>query len=659
MILPIQISGQSLQILNNRVPVNLKSRTIFFFADKSYTVEGRLEGRTSMGKQNPEANQQAQDPDLASIRAGDISFEEQVEIIGEINEVIEKNRIEIKPDTFAFSPKKQGSLIPLLINGGALVILAAAAFLLLAFFNREEQSLIRESATVLTAEGKLIAALRQESEQQLSEKDRQIADIQARLEDLRKQAETAKLDTEAKIRVREDQLRAELEAQLAAEREKLQGEGLATAAINDQVRSLEQRLTSENESRLTAFRNQSEAELAEKEAELAALEEQYRQSLLQFQQERSALEQQFSQREAELRAQLAEQAAEAESAQAEVADQLAALREQRQREQLVFDQILSSYNQVEDDLAGGRYEAALGDLNNLESYLSQTTISSLPAIRARIPTERFLIASLRNLIEARQAPAPQAIAQPEEAAPSEADQLLASISDTVAEADRLVQSGDRAGAERLYSSAIGQIPDMQRSHTYLVEAARRAAAAQSAGQDSSAALNRLQTELDRTKATLNQRTRELGQAKTTISQQSQQLSSYKASQAEIAALRQEVSSLRQRYSSLSSSGASGRVSQSKVLDLVDTKLQVREVLSSEPVRSQYPELYDAMEEYFNIYGKVQLQSGQEDALEDANAVLDDLLGSGSANLSAMKNSYAAAEDDPFAQFLRKLEALLE
>jgi hypothetical protein len=626
-----------------------------------------------MGKQNPQPNQQVQDPDLASIRAGDISFEEQVEIIGEINEVIEKNRIEIKPDTFAFSPKKQGSLIPLLINGGALVILAAAAFLLLAFFNREEQSLIRESATVLTAEGKLIAALREESEQQLSEKDSQIADIQARLEDLRKQAETAKLDTEAKIRAREDQLRAELEAQLAAEREKLQGEGLATTAINDQVRSLEQRLTSENESRLAAFRNQSEAELAEKEAELAALEEQYRQSLLQFQQERSALEQQFSQREAELRAQLAEQAAEAESAQAEVADQLAALREQREREQLVFDQILSSYNRVEDDLAGERYDAALGDLNNLESYLSQTTIASLPAIRDRIPTERFLITSLRDLIEARRAPAPQAIAQPEGAAPSEADRLLSSISATVAEADQLVQSGDSAGAERLYSSAIGQIPDMQRSHTYLVEAVRRAAAAESAGPDSSAALTRLQAELDRTKASLSQqarelnqakanldqRTRELSQAKTTVSQQSQQISSYKASQAEIAALRQEVSSLRQRYSSLSSSGASARVSQSKVLDLVDTKLQVREVLSSEPVRSQYPELYDAMEEYFDTYGKVQLQSGQEDALEDANAVLDDLLGSGSADLSAMKNSYAGSEGDPFAQFLSKLEALLE
>ena len=130
---------------------------------------------------------------------------------------------------------------------------------------------------------------------------------------------------------------------------------------------------------------------------------------------------------------------------------------------------------------------------------------------------------------------------------------------------------------------------------------------------SSAALSKLQAELDRTKAalsqqtrklnqrtaTLDQRNRELNQARATISQQSQQISRYETSQREIAALRQEVTTLRQRYKTLSSRGGSARVPQSKVLALVDTKLQVREVLSSEPVKSQYPELYDAMEEYFD------------------------------------------------------------
>ena len=153
--------------------------------------------------------------------------------------------------------------------------------------------------------------------------------------------------------------------------------------------------------------------------------------------------------------------------------------------------------------------------------------------------------------------------------------------------------------------------------------------------------------------------RAVPQARATITRQSRQIAGCEASQAEIAALRQEVGTLRRRYNSLSSGGASARVSQSKVLDLVDTKLQVREVLSSQPVRSRYPGLYDAMEEYFETFGTVQLQSGQEEALQDANAVLDDLLGSGSADLTSMKRSYAGAEGDPFAQFLQKLEALLD
>ena len=384
-----------------------------------------------MGKQNPQSNQNV-DPDLASIRSSDISFDEQIEIIGQINEVLEKNRIKITPDTFAFTPKKQGNLIPLLINVGAMLILLAGSFSLLSYFNREERSLISESAAVLTAEGKLIAALREESKEQLDEKDQQITEIQARLEELRTQAEMAKLDTEAKILEREDQLRAELEAELAVERQKLQAEGLSASEINGQLRSLEQRLTAENQSQLAAFRRQSEQELAEKEAELATLEEQYRQSLLQSRQERSSLQQQFSAREAELRAQLEQQAARAESAQVEAADRLAQLREQRQKEQLVFDQILSSYNRVDESIKNGQYSTALRDLDNLGSYLSQASIADLPAVQDRIPVDRFLIASLRRLIETESTPVPEVGAQDQEAAPSQAESLLASVSSTVA-----------------------------------------------------------------------------------------------------------------------------------------------------------------------------------------------------------------------------------
>ena len=83
------------------------------------------------------------------------------------------------------------------------------------------------------------------------------------------------------------------------------------------------------------------------------------------------------------------------------------------------------------------------------------------------------------------------------------------------------------------------------------------------------------------------------------------------------------------------------------------------MLSSDPVKSEHPELYGSMEEYFDTYGAVQAQAGKEQALADALAVVDDLLGAGAADLASIKHGYATAEGDAFAELLQKLQALLE
>ena len=561
-----------------------------------------------MQKQNSHSDPEMEQ-DLSALRSADISFEDQVQIIGQINEAVEKNRIEIKADTFLYKAKKNGSSIPLLVNAAALLLLVGAALFMLFIFNREERTLIRESATVLSAEGKLIAALRQESEQQLNRKDRQITEIRNRLEELRRQAETARLETEAQIRQREEQLRGELEARVAAERRSLEDQGLSDARIDDRLRELERRLSTENDARLTEFRGLAERQLEEKQAEIENLEQQNRQTLLQFQQERSALQQQFSQREEQLRARLAREVAEARENQQEAADQLTALRDQQRAERLVGNQILSSYNGVEDALAAGRYDTALEDLETLDGYLSQEAITVLPALQDRIPTERFLIASLRDLIELRR---------------------LAGTGIAAAE----VAGTEEAAATEASEESAAELEQVR------------------------ATLNRLTRELRQATAALEQRTSELSQARSTIARQNQQLAGYEAESREIAATREELRSLRRRYAALSARDDE-RVSQAKILSLVDTKLQVREVLSSEAVKSEYPALYDAMEEYFQTYGTVQMQAGRQAALEEAGAVLDQLSSGGSADLPAIKHSYGAAGNDPFASFLQKLAALLE
>ncbi len=570
----------------------------------------------SLRKQNPPAL-----VDLGSEAAlsgmADISFDEQIEIMAEINKAVEQRKIEIKPETFSFSARKRGSLAPLIINAAALFVLLAGAFLLLFFYNRQERSFTGQGAAVLTAESRIIAALRQESQQQLSLKDRQIADIQERLSELREQSEMLKTQTESRILERENELRDRLAAEMETERQKLRQQGLSAAAIDEQLRSLAERLEAENRSRLQAFKQDSEAELAERQAELAASREQYDLSLRQSQQEREALERQFSSREAELQRQLEQQAAQTESArsaQTQIADQLEELREQQRREQLVSDQILASYGRVRDSLRSGSYEAALSDLGNLDSYLAQASLR-VPELQERLPVERFLISSLRRLIETERSPA----------------------------ATVLQQEGGQAGEGREAEAGL---------------AADALASLQAELERSREALRRQGEELERTRTALERQAGELSQARSTVSRQSEEIARLEASRRRLEAVRREIGSLRREYGSLSDSGAPAAVSQQKVLDLVDTKLQIREVLSSETVQRQYPGLLDSTEEYFATYGQVQRRAGGEEALGEAAALLDALLGSGSVDLRAVKASHSTPQSDLFARFLEKLEALL-
>jgi hypothetical protein len=42
-----------------------------------------------------------------------VAVDEQVEIIGEINEILRKNRLAIRPETFKFTPRRRGATLPI------------------------------------------------------------------------------------------------------------------------------------------------------------------------------------------------------------------------------------------------------------------------------------------------------------------------------------------------------------------------------------------------------------------------------------------------------------------------------------------------------------------------------------------------------------------
>jgi hypothetical protein len=558
----------------------------------------------------PEAGApEARAPEAGAPKAGaadissDLSFDEQVEIIGQINRVVARNKIQISDDTFTFDAKKHGGLVPLLINLCALAVVVSAGIILVRFFNRQEVTLVTETARVLTAETKLIEAFRQESEARLSEKDREIASIRERLAELDAERRKLQLDSETLVRRRETQLLAELEGELEAMRRKLEQEGVSAAGIQQQLNDLETGLREENRAEITALQERSDQELAAKDAELSKLQEQLRQR-------ENELQDRFQQETERL---------EAERLRADA--QLSQLREIRQQEDLVFDQLLARYARLEAALQEGSTATALRDLENLEAFLATPAIAALPAVRQRLPLDRFTITSARALITARQ----NALRE----APGE--ELLSEIAATVAAADQAARSADNAGALRLYAEALAAIPDLQRSHeALLADSASAAAAAE----------------------------RNLGAARAEVQQLSRELRGARAAAEARRTLVDRLSSFRRRYGGISSSSVSERVSAEQVLALVETKLRVREAMTSEPMNSRYPDLYAELEEYLDAFAAEQQARARDTALEDVIAVLD-ALAARRESLPGLQGGYSTPRQDLFAELLEKLALLLE
>jgi hypothetical protein len=86
---------------------------------------------------------------------------------------------------------------------------------------------------------------------------------------------------------------------------------------------------------------------------------------------------------------------------------------------------------------------------------------------------------------------------------------------------------------------------------------------------------------------------------------------------------------------------------------------VRQALATEPIKSQSPGLYEALERYLEAFGEEQQQLGWDAAMEKAAETVESLSRRGArVDLQAIKARYGGDSGDPFVQFLDRLEALL-
>ena len=380
-----------------------------------------------------------------------VSEDERREILEELNEIVEGNRLEVGTETFSFVPRRNGATLPILINAAALALVGTAAVAFSAFFNSAEEGITTGAAALESTEGLLLAQLRQETEAELAEKDQEIANAQNLLADLNRERDELIANFDERVAEREAEIRAQLDAELEAERARLRDQGVSVADIDAQLAALEQARSAELDQQLGALRASFDEQLAAEQARIEQLQRETEQQLAGVEAERAAVEAEQAAREQELRA----EAESIEAERTEIGAELDRIQAERDREQLVNDQILSLYGSVNAQLRAADYQGARRTLRNLADYLDQAAIRSLATVAERKPVDDFIISSLGQLIDNE-----ESVAQADTSSLLAAANILDSVTALTTDAGEAFAAGDVATARTSYEQAIDRVPTL-------------------------------------------------------------------------------------------------------------------------------------------------------------------------------------------------------
>ncbi len=401
-----------------------------------------------------------------------ISREEQKEIRAEIEKVATGSRIAVKPEMLALKAAKRGVLFPILVNLAALLVLAVGLAVFYFLFQRGETQLSREDTGTITAEGKLLAEVKKESEARLQEKNQQITTIQGRLAEIDKQRQDLQSNMETKVQEKESQLRAAMTAELDAEKARLQKQGLSDQEIQKKLADLEAQKNAAFNTELDTFKSQADAERRKSEATLKDLQAQFNADLARANTERQQVLADSKQREADLQAQLAAQAKELQAQAAQTQQELAALSSQKAQGDLVSQQLVGLYAVAQNDIAARNYPRALTSLQAIGSYVNSAEVAALPDMARRRSVDQFIVDSLTSLVQSEIDKAKTDTSSLVDAANSIAD-----VRARVADADAQLKAGRVADAEKQYAQALAVIPEISRSYAWFTTKAADAEAA--------------------------------------------------------------------------------------------------------------------------------------------------------------------------------------
>lgn len=565
--------------------------------------------------------------------------EEREQIETEIRAAVESQKITRADAQSEPAPRQAGYGLPLLVNVGAVVLIVVGALLLFRYFDSQEQLAVDRTVSLFSAEGRLLSALRAESEAQLEEKEREISTFQARLTSLEAERQLVESQISSQLAQQEEELRAAFERELEAERTRLTGMGIDADEIERRLADFAESRNEELARELERVQADAQAEIETRAAAFAASLAEVEGALRSAEAEREALAQAVQEQQEQAAAEFASREAELRAERTEAMNRLSELQARQEQTQLVLDQLVSFYAGVRDNLSADRLDAAAEQLVSFRAYLETGPIASIPDLQRRRGVELFLVGTIESQLERRLSPDTAAVTEEQLALASdelqalrgelsaieaELEQQVAAVAQRDARISELEASLERpvdtAQLDRLKAELANARADLERqaAATDQAIAERNAALARAAQAETGTA--DLETRLATTSTELEAARVEIASASGEIDATAREIESLQARVAEYQTVLAGISDVRRQINESISPAATPD------LELLETKLLVLRIVGSPAVRSEHPDLHTRFNEYLDALIAEQRTAAARETLQEISTMIGALPG---------------------------------
>jgi hypothetical protein len=554
-------------------------------------------------------------------------------IYEEIDEAISGGKLVISDETLLFKSRKNDKKLLLIVNCTALFLMISIGLTLYFYLGNVEKQIISGSNTLNLTENQIITALREESEVKLSEKEKEIIRIQTQMNNLLDKQSLLLITSNERIKQLEEKLRGKINSELQLEQLKLQDMELSAANMEQEMNKLESRMESAYQKELLLIKENEEEERLIKEKELQDRMAQYQQSLFQAQEEQEILADSLNKQIDELETSYK-------------SDRDAALLEYNnmmslnQNEQILLTRISKLYSEISEHISNGNNPAASEIIIELRQFIQKEELTVYPNINSRKHSDLLLLQTLSGLLSSYQAPL-------EDVEPAyEIDEINRYIN----EGNIMFTTRQYAGAKKSYLSAISMIPAMEQGYSKIQEieaidyksredqfidflnsgdeAYEKGLYSDSMENYHTALLSL--TEQDEEITSMLENLSLMGRSSAMEEMQSDLLSDEERRiLAEADKMFKNRDVLLSRLNMMEVvlmewENTDNRSGEDELVDLLNTKVLLKEVMSSKSVRDIYPDLHNTLETYLDHYGLVQQNNGKSLVINDISLMISSL-----------------------------------